>query len=577
MRVVRLLRKNLDLQIVLVATLFFFSACLGHFLTFNNLHTLAVWPPTGIALACLLILGRRVWPGIMIGALLANLLAFWNTGSASLTHVIILSASVATANTLETLLGNLLVRRWIHTIFPFKNAKNAFRFLAVALMMSLAGSALTTTSFYLVGIVTVDQILQSVLFNCIGDLVGVLLFTPVLLSLSRPVTMKFNNARFVEMVAFVVLIAMMFLFLRNEYFYATFERAIPFIILPALLWMSFKYDLVIAAVVVMIVSLVSTYFTIHKTGPFILSLPDHSILLLQIFVAVMSSSTLVVSATVKERELAQKQLLDFNETLEEKITQRTRALNEEIETRKIAEQKLVQTNNELSKRNTELDNFVYSVSHDLRAPIASVLGLINLARKDEGLMKDQYLDLIQKSAQQQDHFIKEILDQSRNSRLEIRREEISFENLINDTFNQLKFATSTGQHVERIINVQQDKAFYCDSWRLKVMLNNIISNSIRYRNGKDPVIQVDVNVNNACAQVEIQDNGKGIPKEHLANVCKMFYRATDDGAGSGLGLYIVKETIDKLKGGLKIDSEVGKGTRVSLTIPEVILPEMVVS
>ena len=94
------------------------------------------------------------------------------------------------------------------------------------------------------------------------------------------------------------------------------------------------------------------------------------------------------------------------------VQERTGALNEEINTRKKAEEKL-QANQELSKRNTELDNFVYSVSHDLRAPIASVLGLINLAKKDIDIhMKDMYLDMINKSALQQDHFIKEILDQS---------------------------------------------------------------------------------------------------------------------------------------------------------------------
>ena len=118
--------------------------------------------------------------------------------------------------------------------------------------------------------------------------------------------------------------------------------------------------------------------------------------------------------------------------------------------------------------------------------------------------------------------------------------------------------------------MKQDKPFFADRWRLKVMLNNIISNSIRYRNGKDPVVEVNVEVSDKQASVEIQDNGRGISKEHLSNVCKMFYRATDDGPGSGLGLYIVKETIEKLNGSLNIDSEVGKGTKVRLQIPEVV-------
>jgi signal transduction histidine kinase len=185
-------------------------------------------------------------------------------------------------------------------------------------------------------------------------------------------------------------------------------------------------------------------------------------------------------------------------------------------------------------------------------------------------MKDMYLDLINKSALQQDHFIKEILDQSRNARLEVKREAIYFQPLIEDTFNQLKFATSTGKSVERVIKIEQSGAFYSDGWRLKVILNNIISNSIRYRNGREPVINVRISVNDTVARVIVEDNGKGIAKEHLPNLCKMFYRATDDGAGSGLGLYIVKEAVDKLQGEIHIESEEGKGTTVSLTIPQLV-------
>src|SRR5690606_24537902 len=110
-------------------------------------------------------------------------------------------------------------------------------------------------------------------------------------------------------------------------------------------------------------------------------------------------STLILSATVKERTVAQRTLLEFNENLEAKVQERTQALHDEILTRKEAEIELQKTNKELSKRNTELDNFVYSVSHDLRAPIASVLGLINLARQDTDMaMKDIYLEKINSSA-----------------------------------------------------------------------------------------------------------------------------------------------------------------------------------
>jgi signal transduction histidine kinase len=322
---------------------------------------------------------------------------------------------------------------------------------------------------------------------------------------------------------------------------------------------------------VLVSSIGAIYFTVYNTGPFVLVGSSYnSMLLLQIFIGVVSISTIVLSATVRERTEAQRELLGFNENLEAKVLERTKELNDQINTRKEAEEKLQRTNQELSKRNTELDNFVYSVSHDLRAPIASVLGLINLAKKDkDAAMKDIYLEKINGSALQQDNFIKEILDQSRNSRLEVRREEIKFEPMIEETFNQLKFATSTGKSVERVITVNQNRPFFCDQWRLKVILNNIISNSIRYRNGKDPVIKVNVEVDHKTAKIAIEDNGKGIAKEHLDQVYKMSYRATDDGAGSGLGLYIVKEAIDKLQGSIHIDSEVGRGTIVMFEIPEI--------
>jgi signal transduction histidine kinase len=362
----------------------------------------------------------------------------------------------------------------------------------------------------------------------------------------------------------------LFVLLQLNIFNSTIERALPFLILPLLLWLAFRFELIIAMTAVLLVALLSIYLTTKNVGPFVLEHSYYSMLLLQIFIAVMSVSTIVLSATVKERMEAQRKLLGFNETLEANVQERTKALNEEINIRKEAEEKLQRTNQELSKRNSELDNFVYSVSHDLRAPIASVLGLINLAKKDVDVtMKDVYLDMINNSARQQDHFIREILDQSRNSRLEIKREEIFFQPIIEETFDQLRFATSTGQSVEKIINIKQEQPFYSDRWRLKVILNNIISNAIRYRNGKDPVIKVNVEVGSLGVKLEIEDNGKGIAKEHLANVCKMFYRATDDGAGSGLGLYIVKETIDKLNGTIKIDSEIGRGTMVELNIPEV--------
>lgn len=566
-----LLKYSSDLRIILVATLFYASACLGHFLAFENTPTLPAWPPSGIAFALIILMGRSAWPGIMIGSLLANVMAHWNNASLPAHAIIALSCMTAAASTIEALTGNFLVKQWIKNDYPFKNARNAFQFLLATLLMCVAGAVLGTLGLWLSNVVNTHELLKTALSWWVGNVVGILLFTPLVLSINYFRRFRLTSEKALEVGVFLLFAVALLLLFRFNTLNPTMEHALPFLILPFLLWLAFRFELMIAMAGVLQVSLLSIYITIQGAGPFVLDKPYYSMMLLQIYVGVTSISTIVLSATVKERMEAQRALLQFNETLEAKVQERTRALNEEINTRRQAEEKLQGTNYELSKRNVELDNFVYSVSHDLRAPVATVLGLINLAKKDNDIeMKDLYLSMIENSAKQQDHFIREILDQSRNSRLEVKREEVFFEPIIAETFDQLKHATAISQPVEKIINVRQEKPFYCDRWRLKVILNNIISNSIRYRNGKDPVIRVNVEVDSRGAKVEIEDNGKGIGKEHLGNVCKMFYRATDDGAGSGLGLYIVKETVDKLNGSINILSEVGKGTMVKLNIPEVL-------
>jgi signal transduction histidine kinase len=485
--------------------------------------------------------------------------------------LIYISSLIAFGQTLEVLIGNFLVKVWIKTDYPFKSAKDSFRFLFVVLFMCLSGAWIGTFSLYFNGVISYEAIALSGFRWWVGNVVGILLFAPFILAAAQIRKIGFHSQRVIEGGVFALCMIGIYLLIQLGYFNATLINSLPYLLIPFLLWLAFRFELLASLTVALVAALLAIYFTIHNQGPFIQTNANDSLLLLQIFIGVISISTLVLSATVSERLEAQHKLKLFNGNLETRVQERTQALNDEIITRKKAEDKLLQTNQELSKRNTELDNFVYSVSHDLRAPIASVLGLINLARNDKDqAMKNVYLEKINNSALQQDNFIREILDQSRNSRLEVKKDEILFEPLIDETFNQLKFATATGMAVEKIVQVRQEGSFYSDRWRLKVILNNIISNSIRYRNGHDPIIKVNVEISNHRAVVEIEDNGRGIPKEHLNKVYQMFYRATDDGAGSGLGLYIVKETMDKLQGLIKIESEVGKGTKVKLEIPELL-------
>ncbi|MWB96214.1 sensor histidine kinase [Flavobacterium sp. GA093] len=228
-------------------------------------------------------------------------------------------------------------------------------------------------------------------------------------------------------------------------------------------------------------------------------------------------------------------------------------------------------NQELKRANYELDRFVYSTSHDLRAPLNSMLGLIDIAEDDttEELML-QHLKMLKGNARKLDGFICDILDYSRNSRTEVVSELICFKELIHDIEQNLKFMGDNNRMVDFKVNITGETAFHSDKTRLENILNNLISNAIRYQNPKiqDPFVAVNINTTATETTIKISDNGIGIPEELQPKIFDMFFRISRDSVGSGLGLYIVKEAVSKLEGEIKMQSNVGQGTTFSITIPK---------
>jgi signal transduction histidine kinase len=245
------------------------------------------------------------------------------------------------------------------------------------------------------------------------------------------------------------------------------------------------------------------------------------------------------------------------------------AIETDITDRKAIQQALVDRNDELIKINAELDRFVYSASHDLRAPIASLLGLIEVARLEQDRGKiDDLLEMQKKSLYRLDRFIKDIVDHSRNTRLGIDMEAVRFSELINAAFEQLQFMDNVS-HIKKIINIRQEGDFYSSPTRLDIIFNNLLSNAIKYADLKKDksYIEIDIQCTSSEAQIIVRDNGEGIPLEALTKIFDMFFRASAKGSGSGLGLYIVKEAIQKLGGTINVQSEFSKGTEFSVAIP----------
>ena len=228
-------------------------------------------------------------------------------------------------------------------------------------------------------------------------------------------------------------------------------------------------------------------------------------------------------------------------------------------------------NKQLIQTNEELDRFVYSVSHDLSAPLKSILGLVNVSRMASPNPEIiSYLNKIQTSVLKLDGFIKDILDYSRNNRTDIKSEKINLKEICQQIIESIKFH-DTYQVTTVDLSDTDDVIIETDRSRLYVVLNNIITNAIKYQR-KDPshhpFVKIHTQISDSVVKIKIVDNGVGIPSNVLPNIFKMFYRGSIDSQGSGLGLYIAKEACEKIGGNIKVESEFGVGTIFEIIIPQ---------
>ncbi len=254
-------------------------------------------------------------------------------------------------------------------------------------------------------------------------------------------------------------------------------------------------------------------------------------------------------------ELAHMQLKNVNEQLERKVKNRTDKFDVAIK--------------ELYKTVSELDRFVYSASHDLSAPVKSILDLVKLADEERDPKKiNEYLHLIKSSILKQEEVIENLVQYSRNSRLSITMEEICMYDFLEDIFNELKYLPGA-KNVTFNLHMEKDFCIISDKQRLHIIFHNLIANAIKYRNPlmKQSTIDIINKSDQHSISFDIRDNGIGIKEENFEKIFEMFFRASDNSSGSGLGLYLVKETIQKLKGNISVSSSAGKGSVFSITLP----------
>ncbi len=227
-------------------------------------------------------------------------------------------------------------------------------------------------------------------------------------------------------------------------------------------------------------------------------------------------------------------------------------------------------NEKLKRSNEDLDSFVYRVSHDLRAPLTSIMGVINVVKTESDASKLKgYMKYQEQSVKKLDELIQDVLDISRNAKLNVVIEPILLKNFIQDCVDSFSYMEDFSKLIITV-DIPEELVLYSDSRRLKFIFNNLISNAIRYYDPtKEKSFLMICTENQATETISIlfDDNGIGIHEDHLEKVFDMFYRGTYEKTGSGLGLFIVKDSIEKLSGSISLHSVYSKGTRVLTSIP----------
>jgi PAS domain S-box-containing protein len=312
-------RFKLALCWILIATVYYLAASLGLSLAFEQANTSPVWPPTGISIAAILLLGLRAWPGIFAGALVANL----STGLAVLPAL-----GIATANTLEALTAGYLLLRFANG-YPFRKVRHVALFTAVVLLATTISATVGVGVLLAAGAVNEQSF--SLLWGTwwLGDAVGGLVLTPFLLTWAQWPDIKLYARRKTELLVLIAgAVTCTALVFSNWSDVGANNYPLSFIFIPFLIWTAFRFRQHAATLFIVALTSVAIYATLQGLGPFVRDSANESLLLLQGFMGVVVVTTLILAAAVDERILSYTRLEKIRRQLEKHVAQRTRALQE---------------------------------------------------------------------------------------------------------------------------------------------------------------------------------------------------------------------------------------------------------
>ena len=587
----RSLMRRFGLVVLLAAT-YLVTGKLGLLMAIPPGVATPVWPPSGIAVAAVLLLGPRVWPGIWIGSFLLN---FGTLLSGALTQpsaAAAVAVGIATGSTVQPLIGAWILVRAIGTRHPLQRARDALRFaLFTAVFGCMTSATIGVTSVCLAQITSWTAFGVNWTTWWLGDAVGVLIVTPLLLSWSGRTAPGASN-RWMELaLCFALVLSVGCVAFSTPAANPLVGRLLAVSLIPCLLWAAIRFGAQEALAMLVAITGLAVWGTIQHTGPFTMESLDQSRLLLEGFLAIAAVTALGVGAAVTERRTAEAGLRQVNVELEERVRERTselstanQALHAEIVERKQAETERLHLERKLqeAQRLESLGVMSGGIAHDFNNLLTAILGTASLARTELAPTSSAQLHLesIESASRRAADLCQQLLAYAGRGRFVIDHLDLNL--LVAEIVHLLQ--TSVGARAEmRFEPAPALPAVEGDATQLRQVVMNLVINAaeaaegpagtIRLRTGTQHLDQAALAETHHGTPVqegeyvflEIADEGCGMSAETMAKIFDPFF--TTKFTGRGLGLSAVLGIVKGHRGALRVTSTVGRGTTFRLLLP----------
>jgi signal transduction histidine kinase len=518
-----------------IAVSYFLVARLGLQLDAVGGFATLVWPASGIALGSLLLFGYRVWPAVAVGAFAIN----YVTGAPT-----VAALGIAFGNTAEALAAVYLLNR-----VGFDRSLNRVRDV-VALV--IIGSVITTmiaasigvTTLLAAGIIPRSGFAETWKAWWVGDAIGDLLVAPLILVWARwrP---RMDINRVAESAALAaVIVATGLLVFSPQQVPGVMARGREYMLLPPLIWAALRFGIRGAVTSTTIAAIIAIVSTAYGHGPFVDGTLHDNLFALQTFVAICGTTFLLFGASIAERRQANLELVEARETAE--------------------------------AANNAKSGFLAVISHELRTPLNAMIGYVELLMLElDGPLTDAQRGVIDRIRQSQRHLLALIEDVLGFAQVEAGRIAFSLQPVsVREAFAGIETivsheASKKGLNID-VAEVDPSLVVRADPNKLRQILLNLITNSIKFTDAGGTIRVSAERVANGI-RMTVADTGIGIAEENLSRVFDPFFQVDQGGTrkypGVGLGLAIVRDAVLAMNGQTGIESEKGKGTAVTITLP----------